>query len=65
MQTWCYCGQEGGLMQKLKDITPEEEKLIKELQKLEIKKIRRREKLLDEFLWGAAKYGNYDGVLKR
>ena len=52
-------------MDKLQDMTPGEEKLIKELRKLEIKKIRRREKIFDGLLWGAAKYGDYDGVLKR
>lgn len=52
-------------MDKLQDMTPEEKELIKELKKIEIKKIRRREKILDGLLWGAAKYGDYDGVLKR
>lgn len=52
-------------MDKLRDITSEEKKLIKELQKIEIKKKKKYEQILDEFLWGAARYGNYDGVLKR
>lgn len=52
-------------MDELRDMTPEEKELIKELKKIEIKKIRRREKILDGLLWGAAKYGDYDGVLKR
>ena len=52
-------------MNDLKDITPEEKELIKELRKIEIKKQRQKEKILDELLWGAARYGNYDGVLKR
>ena len=52
-------------MNDLKEITPEEKKLIRELRKIEIKKQRQKEKILDELLWGAARYGNYDGVLKR
>ena len=52
-------------MNDLKDITPEEKKLIRELRKIEIKQQRQKEKILDELLWGAAKYGNYDGVLRR
>ena len=51
-------------MDKLQDMTPGEEKLIKELRKLEIKKIRRREKILNELLWGATEYGDYERVLK-
>ena len=47
------------------DMTPEEKELIKELRKIEIKKQRQKEKILDELLLGAARYGNYDGVLKR
>ena len=47
------------------DMTPEEKELIKELRKIEIKKQRQKEKILDELLWGAARYGNYDGVLRR
>ena len=52
-------------MNDLKDITPEEKKLIRELRKIEIKQQRQKEKILDELLWGAARYGNYDGVLRR
>lgn len=51
-------------MDKLRDITPEETKLIKELKKIEIKK-KKHEQILDEFLWGAASLGSYEGVLKR
>lgn len=47
------------------DMTPEEKELIKELRKIEIKKQRQKEKILDELLWGAAKYGSYEEVLKR
>lgn len=47
------------------DMTQEEKELIKELRKIEIKKQRQKEKILDELLWGTARYGNYDGVLKR
>ena len=52
-------------MNDLKDITPGEKKLIRQLRKIEIKKQRQKEKILDELLWGAARYGNYDGVLRR
>lgn len=55
-------------MDKLRDITPEEKeliKLIKELKKIEIKKKKKHEQILDEFLWGAASLGSYEGVLKR
>ncbi len=52
-------------MDKLRDITPEETELIKELKKIEIKKKKKHEQILDEFLWGATKYGSYEGVLKR
>lgn len=50
-------------MDKLQDMTPEETELIKELKKIEIKK--KHEQILDEFLWGAASLGSYEGVLKR
>lgn len=52
-------------MDKLRDIIPEEKKLIKDLQKIEIKKKKKHEQVLDEFLWGAAGLGSYEGVLKR
>ncbi len=52
-------------MDKLRDITPEETELIKELKKIEIKKKKKHEQILDEFLWGAASLGSYEGVLKR
>lgn len=52
-------------MDKLRDITPEEKELIKELKKSEIKKKKKHEQIIDSFLWGAAKYGSYEGVLKR
>ena len=52
-------------MDKLRDITPGEKKLIKDLQKIEIKKKKKHEQVLDEFLWGAASLGSYEGVLKR
>lgn len=52
-------------MDKLRDIIPEEKKLIKDLQKIEIKKKKKHEQVLDEFLWGAASLGSYEGVLKR
>lgn len=52
-------------MDKLRDITPEEKELIKELKKIEEKKEKRHNQIIDSFLWGAAKYGNYEGVLKR
>lgn len=52
-------------MDKLRDITSEEKELIKELKKIEIKKKKKHEQVLDEFLWGAASLGSYEGVLKR
>jgi hypothetical protein len=47
------------------DMTPGETKLIKELKKIEINKKKKHEQILDEFLWGAASLGSYEGVLKR
>lgn len=44
-------------MDKLQDITPKEKELIKELKKIEIKKKKKHEQILDEFLWGAASLG--------
>lgn len=48
-----------------KDMTSEEKELIKKLKKIEIKKKKKHEQVLDEFLWGAASLGSYEGVLKR
>ena len=52
-------------MDKLRNITPEEKELIKDLQKIEEKKEKKHNQIIDSFLWGAAKYGSYEGVLKR
>lgn len=46
-------------------MTLEEKELIKDLQKIEEKKEKKHNQIIDSFLWGAAKYGSYEGVLKR